>query len=192
LDEANRHQGLKAMKPNMDKLPDMIRFVVARAPHPPGKTKLVKMLWEADIEAKRRLGRSISGRRSYLRMPYGPMPAGFDKTVSDLQERGLIRQKKTSVGDFIETRVLPGDEDAPEFENFTPEEVDILHLAIRRIAPLSAKSASERTHDVLWEETPTGAEISIGAAAVIHGEITEDVLAWANSLREEIAREEAV
>ena len=171
-----------------DRLQDMILFFAARCPS--GKTKLAKLLWEADVEAFRRFGRSISGRESYVRLEHGPMPEGFERSLAGLRSAGMIVRELIEKGPYVEERHHLAENAAVDFSVFEPEEVDVLHTVIERLRHLSAKAASERTHDVYWQQTPMGRRMRIGAAAMKFGEVTEDVLAWAESMREEIVAEE--
>ncbi len=164
---------------NEDRLQDMILLVIARMNPPPGKTKLAKVLWEADLLSMRLRGRSLSGREAYLRLPHGPVPEDFDDILSDLVNERKVHRYHRAVGDHEEIVHLPAEDLEVPVTAFEAEEVDILHRAIAAITPLTARGASERTHDVLWEETPMGRPISIRAAAIQPAPITERVLAWA-------------
>lgn len=167
-----------------DRLEDMIVFFAAKCPQ--GKTKLAKLLWEADVEAWRRWGCSISGCNFYVRRQHGPVPAGYEATLARLRESGKLVRVKVPVGDYEEERHYLAEGQEVDFSSFSPEEVDILHTAIERLRALTARQASERTHDIYWEEILPGGRMDIGAAAIKAEEITEDDLAWAESLREEI------
>ena len=169
---------------NADRLREMILFVIARMEPPPGKTKLAKVLWEADVLSMRLRGRSLSGREAYVRLPHGPVPDGLEDCLEDLVREGMVHRHRRRVLDHEEIVHLPAEDMTAPLNDFTPEEVDILHRAIAAIAPLTAREASARTHDALWEETPMGASISIAAAAIRPAPVTEKVLAWA---REELA-----
>ncbi len=45
----------------------------------------------------------------------------------------------------------------------------------------SAKSISDKSHDILWEEIEIGAPMSIGAASIVPAEITIEDVEWAKS-----------
>lgn len=167
-----------------DRLQDMILFFAARCPS--GKTKLAKLLWEADVEAFRRFGRSISGRESYVRLEHGPMPEGFERSLAGLRSAGMIVRELIEKGPYVEERHHLAENAAVDFSVFEPEEVDVLHTVIERLRHLTAKAASERTHDAYWEEVPFGGRMDVAAGAVMAGEISEDDLAWAEAVRPRI------
>jgi len=174
---------------NDDRLEYMILFFAAKAPD--GKTKMAKYLWEADVEAFRRFGRSLSGRDLYLRLEHGPVPQNFDKALAKLREEGLLAREFLDKYGYREERHHLADDAAVDFSVFSPEEVDVLHTAIVRLQDLSARQASERTHDAYWEELALGGRMFVSAGAVVEGEVTEEALAWAESVRKEIIEEEA-
>lgn len=167
-----------------DRLEDMIVFFAAKCPQ--GKTKLAKLLWEADVEAWRRLGCSISGRSFYVRRQHGPVPAGFEDTLARLRQSGKLVRVRVPVGDYEEERHYLAEGQEVDFSSFSPVEVDILHTAIERLRALTARQASERTHDIYWEEVLPGGRMNIDAAAIKAEEITENDLAWAERLRADI------
>ena len=169
---------------NDDRLQDMILFFAAKAPD--GKTKLAKYLWEADAEAFRRFGRSLSGREFYLRLEHGPVPQGFEQTLAELRQAGLLVREIVEKYTYREERHHLAENIRLDFSVFEPEEVDVLHTVIERLRHLTAKAASERTHDAYWEEVPFGGRMDVAAGAVMAGEISEDDLAWAEAVRPRI------
>jgi hypothetical protein len=53
------------------------------------------------------------------------------------------------------------------------------------IAPLSAKKASDLTHDELWESAYMGERIPVAAGTPVAGELTPEIIAWAKALSDE-------
>lgn len=154
-------------------------YIIARTkPDELGSTKLNKVLWFADLMHYRRYGRSMTGANSYKKRQFGPVPNYIRAAIRSLKENQKITER------WAPTPTHPRNEfvwlEAPDMDEYTSAEVDILHEAIDWICKEhSAKSISDLTHDALWDETEIGQDISIGAASVIPGEVTEDDMNWA-------------
>ena len=70
----------------------------------------------------------------------------------------------------------------PDISNLSADEISIVDSVAELIcSEHTAKSISDETHDALWEETPFGDDVPIGAAAMIPGEITPEDLDWAST-----------
>jgi hypothetical protein len=161
------------------KMADAVHYVVARTrPDRLGATKLNKVLWFADLNAYRRLGRTITGEVSYRKLQHGPVPNQIGDVIDRLRTEGRIqlRYADTPAGTRKEYVWLQ----PPDVSSFTPAEVDILNEAMDWVCNRhTAASISALTHDDLWAEVDLGAQIPIGAAAVIEGDPGEDDMAWA-------------
>lgn len=75
-------------KPSLDRLAMMLAYFSVRVPEL-WKTKLNKLLFYADFLHYRRTGYSISGA-SYRAIPFGPVPAEYDKLYVKLKDDELI------------------------------------------------------------------------------------------------------
>lgn len=154
-------------------------YIVSRAdPIKLGAVKLNKVMWFADLEAYRRLGRTITGQVSYEKRQYGPVPNDIVKSIRRLEQADKIRTR--DVPTFAGTRREYIWLKKPDISSFTADEVDILNEAIGLVCDEhTAKSISALSHDKLWDQADLGEQIPIGAATVVPDEITGGDVAWA-------------
>jgi hypothetical protein len=156
----------------------VLHYVIARtAGCEFGATKLNKAVFAADTEFYRRYGRSITGASSFQKQKFGPVPNGVVKALDRLQSSGKISPIEviTSIG----VRREYASQSEPDLSVFGAAEIDVLNVAIAGLQRLSANSASERTHDALWEEVELFGQIPIKAAAFLPVAIDQETLAWA-------------
>jgi hypothetical protein len=148
-----------------DKLAAAAHLVIARLPPDRlGAVKLNKILWFADCEHYRRHGRSLTGEEAYVRRPQGPCPYRMEGTLRALKDRGLISESIRPVVNFTRREFTALRE--PDLDQFTREEIDLLLSSALEIAPMSAKAASDLSHDALWEGTDEGDLMSVEAGSV--------------------------
>ena len=162
-----------------NRLASLTHYVIWKCdPAELGAVKLYKILWFADLERYRRTGRTITGATAYTKLPHGPVPKGAKRALSALEAEGKIAQATENYFGRPKTMFMALHRpDLTEFEGDEIATVDMMAEIICR--KHTAKSISEASHDALWDETPIGQDILIGAAAVIPGEATADDLAWA-------------
>lgn len=141
-----------------------------------GATKLNKVMWHADVAHYRKNGATISGQMSYRRWDNGPMPHNINDAIRELAREGKVleRSQPTMSGTRREFLWL----EPCNLDQFSSAAIEDIHTAIQAVCPLSAKKASERTHDSLWAELLNGEQMSVRAAAVQPTEIEPDELAW--------------
>lgn len=146
-----------------------------------GAIKINKAVVASDSEFYRRYGRTITGAEAFQKQQYGPVPNGVVKALKALRESGKIGRNpvQTPIGEREE--YLPLVE--PAVHEFSATEIDVMNVAIAGLLRFTAKGASDRTHDVLWDEIPMYGQIPIKAAAFAPVEADQDVLAWALSER---------
>jgi Antitoxin SocA-like, Panacea domain len=164
-----------------DRLSSVTHYVIARCdPERLGAVKLNKVLWFADVLYYRRHGRTITGVDNYMKQQYGPVQRGMLGVLDELKRDGKIVERfgETPVGLRREYVWLK----EPDLTGFTADEVDVLNEVMDWICDgESAKSISEKSHDVLWDETEIGAPMPVRAGAVVPAEITADAMEWAKT-----------
>jgi hypothetical protein len=154
--------------------------VIARCnPQKLGATKLNKVLWFSDVVYYRRHGETITGTDEYVKLQHGPVPRNMVAVLEGLKREAKIIERKAEpfVGyqrrEFIWTK-------EPDIRSLEAEEVDVLNEVMDWICDgESARSISDKSHDVLWEETEIGAPMPVRAAAALPAEITPEAVEWA-------------
>lgn len=74
-----------------DRAPDLVRYFVERLSGRVGRTRLAKLLYLADLEARRYLGQPLT-RFVYRKLDYGPFDPQFYQVLDFLKERGEVRE----------------------------------------------------------------------------------------------------
>jgi hypothetical protein len=163
-----------------DKLAAAAHLLIARLPSDElGATKLNKILWFADCEFYRRHGRSLTGETEYVRQEFGPCPVGIGRVLASLKAQGAIVETPRSIAGYVQRGFISLIE--PAVETFHAEEIDILLGVALELCPLSAKAASELSHDDLWQATEPGGRMSVQAGSVRVSPPTPEVLEWAQA-----------
>jgi len=169
------------MASQRDRLSSVTHYVIARCdPAKLGATKLNKVLWFADVFYYRRHGRTITGSDNYTKQQFGPVQKKLPGVLEELKRGKKIAER------WGETPVAPRREyiwlKEPDLSGFKADEIDMLNEVMDWIcSEESAKSISEKTHDVLWDETEIGARMSVAAGAVFPAEITAEAMEWAKN-----------
>lgn len=112
-----------------------------------GSTKLNKILLEIDREAYLRNGKSITGVR-YEKQEHGPVPRDLVSVRGELVAEGklsFVPRNEHCPQDMITSL------SAPNLENFTGEEIELINAMTDRVAVYSAVTASNRTHTDTWK-----------------------------------------
>jgi hypothetical protein len=162
-----------------NRLAALAHYVIWRSdPASLGSVKLYKILWFADLEHYRHTGKTITGATAYTKRQYGPVPKGGMQALDTLEHEGKIATAKENYYGFPKTMFLA--RERPDLQAFEAEEIAVVDMIADIILQKhTAASISELTHDALWAETEIGADMSVGAAAVLAGEITPDDIEWA-------------
>lgn len=164
--------------PTNNKLAAAAHLVIARLPPDSlGATKLNKILWFADCEHYRRHGRSLTGETEYVRRDNGPCPLGMPGTIEALKRSGQIAEALQPISNYVRREFTALAE--PDVSAFTAEEVDILLSVALEIAPMSARQASDMSHDALWEATYSGERMSVAAGSIKVMQPSPEVVDWA-------------
>jgi hypothetical protein len=113
-----------------------------------GMVKLNKLLYRADFEAYRLLGRPITGE-TYEKQEYGPVARDLPIVLDELAAAGRLRWQSIPRGPH--TRKVPAVIDDPfavaDMSAFPPDEREVIETARRELASHGGKSASEWSHE---------------------------------------------
>jgi len=162
-----------------NRLAALAHYVIWKcAPADLGATKLNKILWFADLEHYHHTGHSITGATVYTKLQHGPVPKDIMRALEALTAEQKIAQSTENYYGFPKTMFLALTR--PDLSPFTADEIATVDMIAELIChDHTAASISRLSHDALWEETEVGADMSIGAGAVVSGEATAEDLAWA-------------
>jgi hypothetical protein len=162
-----------------NRLAALAHYVIWRCdPADLGAVKLYKILWFADLEHYRLTGRSITGTTAYTKRQYGPVPKGIMQALDALVHDRKIAKSSENYYGRPKTMFLALSR--PDLQAFHADEIAIVDMYADVICQKhTAASISELTHDPLWTETEVGADMPIGAASVISGEVTPEDIDWA-------------
>lgn len=165
----------------------LVHYVCYKAPNPKklGATKLNKILFYADMEAYLQRGRPISGE-IYVKRQHGPAPRHVQEVLEELKAEQAILISEASgygiyTGQYRQRRFYPVRKpDLSIFDGLEVELVDeIIHVICERH---TARSISERSHDVVWESAEMGEEIPYYTAyAQFLRPVNDEVRAWAQA-----------
>jgi hypothetical protein len=161
-----------------NRLAALAHYIIWRCdPADLGSVKLGKILWFADLEHYRRTGRSITGATAYTKRQFGPVPKGILQALATLEHEHKVAVAKHNYYGYPKTMFLALER--PDLQPFEADEIADVDAIADLVCKHTAASISEVTHDPLWEEIEIGADMPIGAASVIAGEITPEDITWA-------------
>lgn len=147
FDKPNEYSGYK--KPDFQKVSQVIAYFNDKLEL--YKTKLNKLLFYADFIMYQRTGHSITGMK-YRAIPYGPVPAEYEKLYLKLQDDQKINIVEVGFenGNFGE--LIKSNQKA-EFESFTEIEIKVLEDIVNKFKGLTTKQVVDISHNELaWIE----------------------------------------
>lgn len=137
-------------KPSLERIAQLIAYFTEQVPEL-WKTKLNKLLFYSDFLNYSRIGYSISGI-AYRAIPFGPVPAEYDKLYvklkdDDLTTIGLIELSDGNYGETIMAR--------QKFEAtaFSPQELNTLEMVVKNFGSCTTKQLVQLSHqEKAWQE----------------------------------------
>lgn len=174
----------RQMKREDWKLRELLLYISARGTI--GATKLNKILFHAEFEAYRTLGRPITGH-PYIKRKNGPAPQQLRNIRTSLQLDGSAEVAQVEIGaPHPEDRIVPLR--APRVEWFTSEELAIVDSVIAKFGHMSGTAMAEESHRIPgWRAAHMNEEIPY-ATALVSGEVTEADRKWASEVAAGLAR----
>lgn len=170
--------------PTDPKTKAVVHYIISHTdPARLGAIKLNKVMWRADVSLYRRYGRTVTGQKSYIRMPQGPVPNYVGDAVTELKDDGKIVERAVDTPSGVRREFVWIERAG--VEGFAPEEIEALQEAIRFVCSRSARQASDETHDALWSEIENGKQMPIRAASVTPAPLDPSDIEWALSSESE-------
>ena len=162
------------------KLEALVHYIVHECRYRPdrlGAVRLNKALWYADVSAFKANGKPITGE-SYVKRQYGPVPRRIGEALDGLQRKGAITVREPS--GLYDTRKFESLRE-PDPGALTGDEQRRASDVVAAVCSVTASRISDLSHDAIWDAAYSGEEIPIYATlAANEGEITPEVIAWAN------------
>lgn len=151
---SKRFLGKLAMKPDVQKLKNLLLYILAQCGGKPnvGETVLYKLLYFIDFDAFELLGKSVTGM-AYMKLQYGPVPLpstylGLIRQMTEKRDLEIIKQ--TYHGMIQKKYVALADADASIFSG---PELRVIDGVIERLSEMTATKITEYVHeDVPWKE----------------------------------------
>lgn len=163
-----------------DRLADLIHHITSLcSPDQLGRTKIAKIVWLSDVEYFRMNGTTISGSDDYVKDEYGPRHRGLYGAVEKLRADGKVVESPRPTPLGIRRELIPLT--TPDVSKFTADEIAVVDRIATFISKMSAKDASDLTHDDLWKAAYLFERIPVAAAAPVEGDVTPEIIAWAAS-----------
>lgn len=160
-------------EPERAKLRELILYIAQKSEGDPrfGKTKLLKILVEADFTFYARTGCSITGH-TYEKREFGPIPRGGLAALDELQADGDLQILDRTFHGF--RQALPVAMRDPNLDAFTAAEIAVVDEAIETLRSCTAKEASDRSHESIgWIAARIGEEIPYQTGLIDMMEPTE-------------------
>lgn len=129
--------------PEWDKIAAMVRFF-AEHNKQLYKTKLMKLLWYADMAYFRENVVSISGL-SYLHRPFGPVPKNHTLLLGRLEEQGYIQIEEV-LNEYGTAELIQCGKEPLDYNKLSEEELEILQRVNDRFNFVSAREISMLSH----------------------------------------------
>lgn len=163
------------------RLENLLHYIITVVPPEQlGATKLAKIVWFSDIESYRLNGQTITQSDSYQRRDQGPLHIDFNRCLSSLKQNKKISERAAPTPKGVRREFVwlePANVDA-----FSGSEIAIVHKVINSIIPMSAEEASDSSHGEPWDSAFDRETLPVSAAAVIWGEVGDDVMKWAEEI----------
>lgn len=168
------------------RLREMILYVSQKSAEMPryGKTKLNKILWDADFSAFAARGVPVTGR-PYQKLQAGPAPVEMPTVLVEMEQAGLIEIETVDFGDgIIEQRVIA--KAPPSLHFFSSDDLAYMDRSIERLWDLTAKRASDRSHGVAWKTRDELDPLPYEAALLSDEELAGEPLARIVDMAQEL------
>lgn len=133
----------------LSKEEQLIAFFVNACSEPIGRTRLMKLLYLADYQARRYLGKPISSIR-YKWHDFGPFDENLYVWLDNLKSQDLIRHEQVRYdGEKIAHTYAPSE--TPPTLDLTPDEVDVLSFVCREYSQVALRQLLD---EIVYQTEP--------------------------------------
>jgi hypothetical protein len=109
-----------------------------------GYVKLNKLLFRADTEAFRRLGRSITGE-TYIKQDFGPVASHLPIALEELGRAGYLAWRFADAGEYVQK--IPSALEPPDMSQFSADQLTVIEQTLQELLPYTGKGVSEWSHE---------------------------------------------
>lgn len=127
----------------------LVAFIVNRCKGRVGRTRLMKLLYLADYESRRYLGRPIS-EIPYIWYNHGPFDSDIYSWLDRLKSVGIIEEHVVRAKGNKTAHVYGATGSSPQLD-FLPDEVEILSYVCRQYAEVEFRELLE---DIVYDTEP--------------------------------------
>lgn len=143
----SREPKLRKFNFSLERFKELIVYVVDRCQDDPafGAVKLNKILYYADFDAYRLLGKPISGA-TYRKLQAGPAPKELLMARDELVAERRLRIESRPYFNRTQRRLVLEERESANPETFSVQEREIIDSVIVFLWPMSAREASDYSH----------------------------------------------
>lgn len=135
-----------AMEVDMEKLGQVLLYVLhqTRGKQNIGETVLNKLLYFIDFDFYELHTKSLTGE-TYIKNHYGPTSKNLGKLLSEMEQKGQIKQTKQVNPDYVQHKFEPLVECQPDV--FSPQERAHMDEVIGRLGKMNANALTDYSHE---------------------------------------------
>jgi uncharacterized phage-associated protein len=160
------------------KFKELVLLLAQRSKDDPrmSRVKLNKLLYLADFEAFRLLGRSITGAR-YIKGEHGPMAAELPGAENELGRSGYLSWRREEAGPH--TQKIPVATEPVDESQFSQAELKIIDTALAQLAGHGGRAVREWSHEESagWRLAKDNEEIPYETTIIVSKPAPEKTLA---------------
>jgi uncharacterized phage-associated protein len=129
----------------MNKFKQVLHYIIHEYGGLPnvGKTVLFKILYFSDFDNYEIYEKSIT-EETYAKLPFGPAPRHFDKTIKELEKENKIIHVPTKK-EYENNRFIS--EKEPELSLLSAQEKEVIDKTAKKLANMTASQVSELSHE---------------------------------------------
>lgn len=133
---------------NKEKFKQVLHYLISRCGglDNVGKTVFYKLLYFADFNYYELYEEKLTGE-TYRKLPRGPAPSHFDEVASELEDEGKIRPFDDVFYGYHQHRFNSLAE--PHMDLLSNEELEIIDQVINKCSLMTAREASDYSHEDL-------------------------------------------
>ena len=145
---------IRVTKENLKKFEQVLLYILNKAGGKPnvGETVIYKLLYFIDFDYYEKFEESLMGV-TYLKRKHGPVPAGFQDIVAEMEKEGKLKKRSSSY--FSKPQIKYDALVEPDLNLLTARESAFIDEVLARLSNKNAKELSDMSHeDTPWKTQP--------------------------------------